>query len=649
MLDWLACNGVRLLGAVLCALPPSFAISLGQVLGRLAMWLQPKRKRLAAANLRAAFDGALQPQAVDRIVKQGFEQLGAGVPELLRLPVIDEAYVDRYVTLEGRRYFDEANASGRPVIILTGHFGNWELTSIVSAIKGYPVVALAREQKKFPRLYRMLLSYREAKGNRIVHKGNALKLLIMALKQGKRIGIVGDQASRQGVYADFFGRPALFAVGPFDLAHTYCALIVPIFIHRTRGPFHRLVIEKPIDLSLASSKKEAIQDGAEQFAAYLKQHIQEDPGQWLWMHNRWKYTPNRRVVILSDQKAGHVKQSQALVQIMREQCPSLTVRTLDVQYRSGLSRALCLLAAAWLPGSWGARHIIEWALEPACARALLSQQSDVVVSCGAITAPVNRLWSSWIRAKSVVIMDPSPIPISRFKWVLAPRHDRLKQKANLIQTIGALTVIKEEDLQRAAVRLPLHQRYRPSANGERAHPVLSLFIGGDTDDYRIDAAFVDALLQAVIQACEASDAWLMVTTSRRTSPEAEAKLAERLETSTRCRLFVRASCDPLQGTMDGLLGAATVAVVTGESISMVSEACASGRSVLAVEPPLRNARKGMTKHRWFLNDLERQGWLKVRTTQTLAQDTVAAIQNKPNAARTDPMPAIREAVVGLLK
>ena len=93
MIDWLACALVNAIGWLLCRLPPEVAVWIGERLGRLASWLQPKRSRIGWLNLRAAFDGMLTPNAARRIIRASYAQLGAGIMELLRLPVIDRAYM----------------------------------------------------------------------------------------------------------------------------------------------------------------------------------------------------------------------------------------------------------------------------------------------------------------------------------------------------------------------------------------------------------------------------------------------------------------------------------------------------------------------------------------------------------------------------
>ena len=404
MIDWLLWVIMKGLSALLCRLPATVAIWLGARMGELGYWMRSTRAQVGVLNVRAAFNGELSIAQTHRIVRASFAELGAGVFEMLRLPVIDRAYVDRYVTFEGREHFDRALASGRPVVALTGHCGNWEFTAITGALLGYPIVVLARVQEKLPRLYQLLMSFREAKGCRIVHRGGAMKELLAALNQRKVVGIVGDQPDRYGMWVQFFGRPSLFATGPYELAYTSNALIVPFYMRRLRGPFHRLVFEPAIDLARERGDKQAaIRAGMVYFAQTLTRHIREEPGQWLWIHRRWKHTPARRVLVLRDGKAGHLKQSLAFVESLRQQSPDLSSHIVEIHYRSRVTRLVGLLWSWWMPARWGAATCLKRVLTPESARELLTRYADVIVSCGAATVPANRLWATDSRAESVVV------------------------------------------------------------------------------------------------------------------------------------------------------------------------------------------------------------------------------------------------------
>jgi KDO2-lipid IV(A) lauroyltransferase len=651
MIDWLACFAVRVISACCCALPAGAAVWIGERCGELAMALQPKRTRIGLANLRAAFDGALPPGEAARIIRDCYRQLGGSFMELLRLPVIDRTYIDRFIAIEGREHFESAVTSGRPVVLLTGHFGNWELSSITAALLGHPIVALARAQEKFPRLYRLLVSFRESKGCRIVHKGGEMKRLIAALGGGQVVGIVGDQASRQGMLAEFLGRPALFATGPFELAHSKGALILQAYIHRARGPFHRIVVEPPFELPRELPRAEALRQGVERFAEALARHIRQQPGQWLWMHKRWKHTPARRALVLSDGKLGHVKQSLAVVDALAERHPGLTHTVIDVRYRSRAARVVATVWA-WLAGGAGAARCLQWTLAPNTAAALLCRHADVMISCGSSLCPVTLLWSAELGAKSVILMDPAPFPLSRFDLVIAPFHDRLPARRNLVQIAGALAHAPADPGQ-AGARLRAHPRFSGAAGPAGAahrHPVAAVLIGGDTAEYALDAPFLERLARGVLEACETVDGWLLLTTSRRTSPAAERRLADCVEGHARCRLLLLASRDALDGTLDGMLASADVVVVTGESISMVSEACASGRRVIVVRPPRRRHQRGWpaAKHERFLAGLARDGHLRLTGVDALPRAIRDALADPSPAKRLDNMAPVRAALEKLL-
>ena len=649
MLDWLACTLVKTISWIFCRLSAPAAVWIGERLGGLAYFLQPKRARLGVLNLRAAFDGRYTPRQARRIIRACYRQLGASLVELLRLPAVDRAYIQRYAAVDGMHRLEDAVASGRPVILLTAHYGNWELSSIVGALRGYPITALARAQDKFPRLYRLLVSYRESKGCTIIHKGGAMRRLIRALELRRPVGIVGDQASRQGVFVDFFGRPAQFATGPFELARHRHAIILPVFIHRQRGPSHRIVVEPPMEVSRELDKEEALRQAIAGFAQMLASHMTQDPHQWLWMHNRWKRTPARRVLVLNDGKLGHLKQALAVVEALQERSPAVSHRVIDIRYQGRWARGLTLLWSWWVPAGLGAQACLRMSLVPSCAVELLQRSADLIVSCGSSVAPINLLWAHACRAKSIVIMNPTPLPLRRFSLVIAPYHDGLPPRRNVVPIVGAVARISEEHLQAAGERLRSHPRFRSPPSAGSRHPIVAVLIGGDTDEFHLGEAFAESLAAQVIAACEAVDGWCIVTTSRRTSPDVERTLSEKLARHPRCRLLLLARHDPLDGTLEGMLGLGDVAVVTGESISMVSEACASGRRVVVVEPPLRDTRRALTtKHQHFLQQLADQGYIRLHPLPEVGHAIRRALAERHAPKRLDDFSVVRDAVVKLL-
>jgi mitochondrial fission protein ELM1 len=234
--------------------------------------------------------------------------------------------------------------------------------------------------------------------------------------------------------------------------------------------------------------------------------------------------------------------------------------------------------------------------------------------------------------------------------VIAPRHDALPPGRNIVEVSGAVSRSASNGLAQARTQLTAHPQYRQEVAAARHDgPVVSVLLGGHTDDYALTASFAQRVLLQVAAACEELGGTFLVTTSRRTSPEAEQMVAARAGTHPRCRMLLLASRDSLEGTMEGLLGVADVVVVTGESVSMVSEACASGRYVIAVEPSLKRPEsRPPEKMRRFLRQLAADGYLRVNQVPEIAMAIRRILAEKRPIKRLDDYTRVQDAVSKLL-
>jgi len=233
---------------------------------------------------------------------------------------------------------------GKGGIVLSAHFGNWELSSVTSALTDLPLLVLAREQK-MSRLNDALNAYRESKGCKVVKKGMATREIYEHLAKNGIVGILSDQdAGKKGEFVNFLGRPTSTARGAFALSQKTGAVIIPSFMARVSGPYHRLILESPIEVADdESGESEAMQ----RFASTLERYVRKYPEQWLWLHKRWKSTPSRKVVILSDGKSGHLNQSKAIFESIGE-CrreagysdSDTELKIIEIKYRTKVHRAI---------------------------------------------------------------------------------------------------------------------------------------------------------------------------------------------------------------------------------------------------------------------------------------------------------------------
>ncbi len=304
-MDLIASALVRALNIIFNFLPMRVNLWIGRGFGTLIYFLSGKRARITYANLKASFGKELAPAELKSITKKVYIHAAETFTELIAMTKIDKKYVDRYVTVHNIENIEMAAKNPKGMILVSAHFGNWELSTVTSVFKGFPLYLLARDQK-MKRLNELLNILREKKGNMVIRKGTDIKNIFRVLHDGKSVGILADQnAGSSGELIDFFGRPASTATGPYRFAQKSGAWILPAFIHRKEGPYHDLVLEEPMKIG----PNEDLKPYMRKYNSLLEKHIRKDPEQWFWMHKRWKKNPVKKIMVLDDGRRGHLKQS----------------------------------------------------------------------------------------------------------------------------------------------------------------------------------------------------------------------------------------------------------------------------------------------------------------------------------------------------
>ncbi len=625
-------------------LPARWNVAFGAAAGTLIYRLFSHRRAVALSNLRAAFGDFYSPEEYQRILKQLFQNLGMQLMEVAAIPAVDKRYVDKWITVApgSRERLERELAKGKGVIFLTGHFGNWEFVPITGVMHGFPTLVLAREQG-WPKLNRLLTSYRESKGCKIITKGFPVREIIRGLQEGKIVGIVADQdAGRNGVLAPFFGRLASTAQGAMVLSLNSGAPVLPVFIVRDKGPAHTLRVEEPIVIPQADSEEERVRLGVAEFLKVLEGTIRRIPGQWLWLHRRWKTSPQRRVLIFSDGKPGHVNQSKAFAEKIEQAWavktaddkrlkgmqpgPLVGVETREIAYRSRFHRFFLAAMAVFVPKKYPKGDFwLRVCLTPESYRSICSLHADIGVSCGAATAPVNLFWSWGIGAKAIHITRSIWPSWRRFHLSVIPRHDRPPggDISNLLVIDGALAPGGPDQAEKAVQwrrKIGLSKRKR-----------IGFLLGGPAKGMVLNAEDVKKTVEGLLYAAKQLDAEIIVTTSRRTSTELEELVEKALRGEERCRLLVlvnRNDPDKLESTAEAvpcILRLAQVLVVSGDSISMVSEAMASSKKVVSFLPVKNGWAWGTLKHERFLKQLNSSGRLVLAEPAEMGQRIIAAM------------------------
>nr|WP_241741468.1 lysophospholipid acyltransferase family protein [Gemmobacter straminiformis] len=228
------------------------------------------------------------PEAeVARLVRTVPENLGRSLAELYSAPDFLKLIRDEPLTGPGVEALAAAHAAGRPVMLVTGHIGNYDAIRAALILRGYRVGGLYRPMANpfFNEHYVRAIS---GIGKPLFPRGRkGLGDMVRFLRSGGMLGVVLDQSMGDGVPLSFMGHAALTALSSAELALRYDALVVPTYgIRRADGGFD-LIVEAPVPHTTAAEMTQALNDSLE---AQVRAHMD----QWLWTHRRWK-TRRRRV------------------------------------------------------------------------------------------------------------------------------------------------------------------------------------------------------------------------------------------------------------------------------------------------------------------------------------------------------------------
>ncbi len=273
--------------SVLSVLPMALLTRAGATLGSLYYQLDGRRKRIALSNLRRVFGEEKGEAEIQRILKASYRQLGSALLEFAALPRLTPEKLEGRVHAEELEKIGRAHEGGRGVLLLTGHFGNWELLAQSAAIKGYPSNVIGREAN-VGLLHRYLVRHREAHGNRVIVKQHAMRKILSALKRGETVGILCDQrGSSQGLLIDFLGHPAPTDADVARLILTSDAAVMTAFLARGPDNTHRIHISDPMVFEPTGDRDTDVYNVTRQYMRAFESFIRRYPEQWLWMHRRW--------------------------------------------------------------------------------------------------------------------------------------------------------------------------------------------------------------------------------------------------------------------------------------------------------------------------------------------------------------------------
>ena len=234
--------------AIVGVLPDAVARGIGTCIGLCFYAVDGGHRRLAVAQLRAAFPVQIAGR-VPRIARATFAHFGRLLVAVLRFSTLTPDQIRACVDVEGEERVVAALAEGKGAIVFSGHFGFWEMQGLVQALVLPPMSVLARPLDN-PYLHDLLERMRRATGNRVIYRQGAIRRVLRALNANECVAILIDQhiATVDAVKVDFFNRPAATTTALATLALRTGAPLVPAFALPLAGGRYRLVYEHPVEL-----------------------------------------------------------------------------------------------------------------------------------------------------------------------------------------------------------------------------------------------------------------------------------------------------------------------------------------------------------------------------------------------------------------
>ncbi|WP_430464320.1 lysophospholipid acyltransferase family protein [Tabrizicola sp.] len=278
---WLQDRALRALFWAMLRLPYRWRVPLaGWVVSHIVAPLAGYRTRIRD-NLALILPD-LPPAEVARIIRAVPDNVGRTLIEIYSGAEFTAHAITHPLTGVGVAALEAAHQSGQPVILVTGHFGNYDASRAALIARGYRVGALYNPMKN-PYFNDHYVAAIGQIGTPLFPRGKkGLAEMVRHLRSGGMLGLLMDQAMRHGAPLTFFDQTAMTALSAAELALKYNALVIPTYaVRQPDGLSFQIIVEAPIPHSTPEAMTQALNDSLE---AVVRRNID----QWFWIHRRWK-------------------------------------------------------------------------------------------------------------------------------------------------------------------------------------------------------------------------------------------------------------------------------------------------------------------------------------------------------------------------
>ncbi|MDO9264907.1 MAG: lysophospholipid acyltransferase family protein [Desulfosalsimonadaceae bacterium] len=294
---WVVYAGVVVLVGIFQAMPRQWGITLSRTLMRIYYAASRFHRENAIRHLTMALGREKNETEIRRISREVFLHFATAGVDAVRIPVYVRQGIDRLISTRNIHFLDQVRDEGRGFILLTGHFGNWELMGAWVAQKKYHphVVGTAFSNAKVNQL---IVRTRNQAGYVNIERGHATRGIIKALRNGYPVALLIDQDTRsKGVFVDFFGMKAHTPISPAYLAGAFGVPILPLAMRLKKDLTYEIECFEPIRYVHTGDKERDMIATIQKCSDIYEQIIRRHPEQWVWMHRRWRKQPGDACVV----------------------------------------------------------------------------------------------------------------------------------------------------------------------------------------------------------------------------------------------------------------------------------------------------------------------------------------------------------------
>jgi Kdo2-lipid IVA lauroyltransferase/acyltransferase len=284
---------VKALACALLMMPLAWSLGLVRAITRLSYLFDRRHRQVALDNLRRAFPGRYTDRQLNSLVNRVYEHFAELLLEMLLIQRKFRAKsLEQFLAVpEGPQYL-QAMTSGKPIVLVTAHYGNWETACHILHLHGYHGYLVGRPIDN-PFIDAEVRRFRERAGHRLLSKDGDVRAMRDVLRKNGLLVTLADQdAGPRGLFVDFFGRPASTHKAIASLAHNNRAVIVVGGARKIGGVLqYQLWLADVIWPGEYDDHPDPVPALTQRITSAIERAIRQDPHQYLWLHRRWKHQP----------------------------------------------------------------------------------------------------------------------------------------------------------------------------------------------------------------------------------------------------------------------------------------------------------------------------------------------------------------------